>query len=64
MDWRDYNRDGKVDVAEEMLAMEIICGSREEQEALLGDDGDFEEENEFEEDDDFAEDGDEEDEDR
>lgn len=53
-----------MDVAEEMLAMEIICGSREEQEALLGDDGDFEEENEFEEDDDFAEDGDEEDEDR
>lgn len=43
MDWRDFNRDCKVDAAEEMFAMEMICGSGEEHEALFGDAGDFEE---------------------
>lgn len=35
MDWRDFNRDCKVDAAEEMFAMEMICGSGEEHEALF-----------------------------
>ena len=39
----DFNRDGKVDAVERFLGAELLCGSREEHEALFGDAGDFEE---------------------
>lgn len=42
MDWMDFNNDGEVDGAEEFLAEEMLCTSREEHEALFGDAGDFE----------------------
>lgn len=41
MDWMDFNKDGEVDITEEYLGAEILCGSREEHEALFGDAGDF-----------------------
>lgn len=41
MDWMDFNKDGEVDITEEYLGIEILCGSREEHEALFGDAGDF-----------------------
>lgn len=50
-DWRDFNGDGEVDMAEMMIADEMLCTSREEHEALFGNAGDFEEddiENDFE----------------
>ena len=40
--WMDLNGDGKIDGAEMMFAGEMLCTSREEHEALLGDAGDFE----------------------
>lgn len=40
--WMDLNSDGKIDGAEMMFAGEMLCTSREEHEALLGDAGDFE----------------------
>lgn len=40
-DWMDLNGDGVVDSAEAMFAEEILCGSREEHEALFGYAGDF-----------------------
>ena len=43
-DWMDFNRDGEVDSTERFFADEMLCGSREEHEALFGDDGDFGEE--------------------
>ena len=46
MKWMDLNRDGHVDAAEAYFGMEMLCGSREEQEALFGDAGDFGEEEE------------------
>ena len=42
MDWMDFNRDGEVDAAESFFAAEMLCGSKEEHEALFGDAGDFE----------------------
>lgn len=39
MDWIDFNREGKVDAAEEYLGLEMLCSSREEHEALFGDAG-------------------------
>ena len=41
-DWMDFNRDGEVDWSEKVLAAEMLCTSREEHNALFGDDGDFE----------------------
>lgn len=41
MDWMDFDRDGEVDAAEEFFGEEMLCGSREEHEALFGDSGDF-----------------------
>ena len=49
MDWMDFNHDGKVDAMEQYMGMELLCGSKEEHEALFGDAGDFDDE----EDDDF-----------
>lgn len=43
-DWMDFNGDGEVDGTERFLAEEMLCGSREEHEALFGDAGDFGEE--------------------
>lgn len=43
-DWMDFNRDGEVDSTERFFADEMLCGSREEHEALFGDAGDFDEE--------------------
>lgn len=40
----DFNRDGEVDSTERFFADEMLCGSREEHEALFGDAGDFGEE--------------------
>ena len=40
-DWMDFNRDGEVDWSEKALAAEMLCTSREEHNALFGDDGDF-----------------------
>lgn len=40
-DWMDLNGDGETDGAEMMFAEEMLCTSREEHEALLGDAGDF-----------------------
>ena len=40
-DWMDFNRDGEVDWSEKVLAAEMLCTSREEHNALFGDDGDF-----------------------
>jgi hypothetical protein len=48
-DWRDLNGDGKIDAVEWMFAEEMMCGSKEEHEALFGDTGDFDDD----EDDDF-----------
>lgn len=36
-DWMDFNRDGEVDSTERFFADEMLCGSREEHEALFGD---------------------------
>ena len=41
-DWMDFNGDGEVDSTERFLAAEMLCGSKEEHEALFGDAGDFE----------------------
>lgn len=41
-DWMDLNGDGKVDGSEMMFVEEMLCTSREENEALFGDAGDFE----------------------
>lgn len=49
MDWMDFNRDGEVDAAEEYLAEEMLCTSKEEHEALFGDAGDFEDDGDDEE---------------
>ena len=46
MKWMDFDRDGNVDAAEASLGMEMLCGSREEHEALFGDAGDFDEDEE------------------
>lgn len=43
-DWMDFNGDGEVDSTERFFADEMLCGSREEHEALFGDAGDFGEE--------------------
>ena len=40
-DWKDFNGDGEVDSTERFLGIEMLCGSREEHEALFGDAGDF-----------------------
>lgn len=40
-DWMDFNGDGEVDSTERFLDTEMLCGSREEHEALFGDAGDF-----------------------
>ena len=40
--WMDLNGDGEIDSTEMMYAEEMLCTSREEHEALLGDAGDFE----------------------
>ena len=40
-DWMDFNGDGEVDGIEMMFAEEMLCGSREEHEALFGVAGDF-----------------------
>lgn len=40
-DWMDFNGDGEVDSTERFLAEEMLCGSREEHEALFGYAGDF-----------------------
>lgn len=40
--WMDLNGDGRIDGTEMMFAEEMLCGSREEHEALFGDAGDFE----------------------
>lgn len=40
--WMDLNGDGEIDSTEMMYAEEMLCTSREEHEALFGDDGDFE----------------------
>ena len=53
MDWMDFNHDGKVDPMEQYMGMELLCGSKEEHEALFGDAGDFDDEDEEEEDDDI-----------
>jgi hypothetical protein len=52
-DWRDLNGDGKIDAAEWMLAEEMMCGSKEEHEALFGDAGDFDDDEDDDFDDDF-----------
>lgn len=39
-DWMDFNGDGEVDSTELFFAEEMLCGSREEHEALFGDVGD------------------------
>ena len=44
MDWMDFNHDGKVDAMEQYMGMELLCGSKEEHEALFGDAGDFDDE--------------------
>jgi hypothetical protein len=49
-DWMDLNGDGEIDGAEQMFGEEMLCTSREEHEALFGDEGDFEEESEDEDD--------------
>jgi hypothetical protein len=49
-DWMDLNGDGEVDGAELMFGEEMLCTSREEHEALLGDEGDFGEKSEDEDD--------------
>ena len=41
MDWMDFNRDGEVDTTEAFFAEEMLCGSKEEHEALFCDAGDF-----------------------
>lgn len=41
-DWRDLNGDGEVDDFEKTFAEEMLCTSREEHNALFGNDGDFE----------------------
>lgn len=38
--WMDFNGDGEVDSTELFFAEEMLCGSREEHEALFGDAGD------------------------
>lgn len=40
-DWMDFNGDGEVDSTELFWAEEMLCGNREEYEALFGDVGDF-----------------------
>ena len=47
-DWMDFNRDGEVDWSEKVLAAEMLCTSREEHNALFGDDGDFDDDTETE----------------
>lgn len=39
----DFNGDGKIDATERFLWDELMCTSKEEDEALFGDAGDFEE---------------------
>lgn len=39
--WMDLNGDGEIDSVERMLAAELLCTSREEHIAFLGDAGDF-----------------------
>lgn len=46
MDWMDFNHDGKVDPMEQYMGMELLCGSKEEHEALFGDAGDFDDDDE------------------
>lgn len=41
MDWRDFDRDGEVDAAEEFFGAEILCSSKEEHDTLFGDACDF-----------------------
>ena len=50
MDWMDFNHDGKVDAMEQYMGMELLCGSKEEHEALFGDTGDFDDEEEVDDD--------------
>lgn len=40
-DWMDFNGYGEVDSTERFFADEMLCGSREEHEALFGYAGDF-----------------------
>lgn len=51
MDWRDFNGDGRVDNAEEIIGAEMLCSSKEEHIALFGDAGDWEDDD-WEDDDD------------
>ena len=37
-DWMDFDGDGEVDSCERMFAEEMLCTSKEEHEALFGDD--------------------------
>lgn len=49
MDWRDFNGDGEIDEREEYFAYEMLCGSKEEHEALFGpscDAGEFDDDDE------------------
>ena len=45
-DWMDLNDDGEIDSIEMKFAEEMLCTSREEQEALFGDAGDIEDDSE------------------
>jgi hypothetical protein len=49
-DWMDLNSDGEVDGAELMFGEEMLCTSKEEHEALFGDEGDLGEQPEDEDD--------------
>ena len=42
MDWMDFNRDGKIDVAENFMGIELLCGTMEN-ENLSADDSAFDE---------------------
>lgn len=37
MDWMDFNRDGKIDAAENFMGIELLCGTMEN-ENLYADD--------------------------
>lgn len=41
MDWMDFDRNGDVDALERFFGEEMLCGSKEEHEALFGDSGNF-----------------------
>ena len=41
MDWMDFNRDGKIDAAENFMGIELLCGTMEN-EKLSADDSELE----------------------